>query len=271
MPELDLEWIRSHLTDLSRPIIKTQEVGDVRAAKARLSRESEARKVEPGARLSRLREHVSRKVGHAKILGKMVSLHGQSNGELDRGAVDLFSRAVEEKEHFRTFRGGEVESKVERFERKDGNSSSPAREEDAAAAVALSELDQRYPFEPAPVFSWSSRFEPSLPRPRHHYTPAKRHSQFRAYYGYLPGEKGAKDDTDFERAKKVWEETTFSSLPPTLKRKTTRRRNTPSPPKRKEEPLYTKITKKSEQGPGTLSRHFANFDYRPRSFPSREY
>ncbi len=35
MPEVDADFIREHLTDLSRPILRAQEVGDISATKAR--------------------------------------------------------------------------------------------------------------------------------------------------------------------------------------------------------------------------------------------
>ena len=49
-------------------------------------------------------------------------------------------------------------------------------------------------------FSWSGRFAPSLPRPREEYTSAQRHSHFRSYFGYLPGEDGNGNKSSNTRA-----------------------------------------------------------------------
>ena len=66
----------------------------------------------------RLMKHICRKVGHARILGRMVSLGAEAGRrELDPGAAELFRRAEGEREHFRTFRSGRVEGAVEHFEK----------------------------------------------------------------------------------------------------------------------------------------------------------
>ena len=66
----------------------------------------------------RLMKHICRKVGHARILGRMVSLSAEAGRrELDPGAAELFRRAEGEREHFRTFRSGRVEGAVEHFEK----------------------------------------------------------------------------------------------------------------------------------------------------------
>ena len=49
-------------------------------------------------------------------------------------------------------------------------------------------------------FSWSGRFAPSLPRPREEYTSAQRHSHFRSYFGYMPGEDGNGNKSSNTRA-----------------------------------------------------------------------
>ena len=83
------------------------------------------------------------------------------------------------------------------------------------AKQLFSELDERYPFEPAPTFSWSSRFENALPEAKDSYTSARKHGQFKSYYGYLPSEVAA-NMAEGERTLRPIQPT---SLPATLNRR----------------------------------------------------
>jgi hypothetical protein len=188
MAHVDLDYITARLTDLSRPLVRRQEEGDVQGLRRRLEARGERLREQAGAAVSHSRaklKHLCRRVGHAKILGKMVSLHDRSKEEeLDAGTTELFLRAAEERDYLERIRSGDVEAKAGFF---DAHLASA----DGFQPSSFSELDRRYPFEPAPTFSWSRRFESSLPRPKDEYTTAQRHGGFRAYYGYLPSEVAA--------------------------------------------------------------------------------
>ncbi len=239
MPDIDLDYIREHLTDLSKPVVKPKEIGDVSGTKAKIEERADDWKSLVGQNLlqsgkTKLMKHISRKVGHAKILSRMMALQ-QGSEDIDKGAVDLFERALEEKEHFKTFRGGKVESVVDQFEGKD----KAEIHSEAAQGSSFNEIDQKYPFEPNPNFSWSGRFATNLPHPRNAYTSAQKHGHFRSYYGYLPSEVAAnmaKASGSLERTKNKMSQDEDSLLPP-------------PPPKRSEDPLYSKILPKSQRKP----------------------
>ena len=202
LPEANRDFISKHLTDISRPVIKTQEIADVGHLRKRLQKAvrgllpGDGSKTPPGKKM----KHVSRSVGHSKILGTMLELQGTAHTELDRGTLKLFERARDEDEYLKVFRSGEVGSKVDRFE------GLAAAEQRRPAAAGTSEsggplsssVERTDSFselgEPDPSFSWARKFGeevPDLPR----YNAAQRQLQFANYYGYQPSERATRADT----------------------------------------------------------------------------
>ncbi len=70
----------------------------------------------------------------------------------------------------------------------------------APFSPAEPDFSELHPRDDSNRFSWSGRFAPSLPRPREEYTSAQRHSHFRSYFGYLPGEDGNGNKSSTTRA-----------------------------------------------------------------------
>ncbi len=167
LPDIDLDYIAQHLTNLEKPLIRAQEIGNVQDTKDRLEEKMKS-KEKVKARL----KHLYKAASHAKILGKIVSLHNSSSRIMDEGAIKLFQRALAEGEEARVYSAGEVGSKVDHFEK---------------LVDADKKVDLNNPEEPAlPTFSWSRRFDASDGA-----GPARRHARFRSYYGYLPGDVAA--------------------------------------------------------------------------------
>ena len=140
-------------------------------------------------------KHISRSVGHSKILGRMLELQGTSQTEVDEGTLKLFERARDEDDYLKVFRSGEVGSKVSRFE----VMASVEQQKSESHNLPISELDPREPADPAAAFSWTRKFMeevPELPR----YNAAQRHVQFANYYGYQPSESATKNSAGSERA-----------------------------------------------------------------------
>ena len=196
LPEANHEFISKHLTDLSRPVIKTQEIADVGGLRKRLQEKARAaprapmqrEKTPPGRRM----KHVSRSVGHSKILGRMLEL---KQDEVDEGTLKLFERARDEDEYLKVFRSGEVGSKVSRFE---GMASTAAEVEQGRDSRNL-DLDPPGAQPDSSAFSWTRRFMeevPDLPK----YNAAQRHVQFANYFGYAPSESATKNSAGGERA-----------------------------------------------------------------------
>ena len=191
MPELNLDYIEQHLTDSTKPVIKTQEIGDIQNAMKRLENKSSQLQEMAGNTLTQSKaklKHICKKVGHSKILGKMVSLHNSSQTDIDQGTIKLLEKAMEEDEYHKVFQSGEVDSKVEKFEHHCKSIDSARAQKFAELEPTYAELDEKYPFEPAPTFSWSKRFSTDLAYPASHYTRAVKHGQFKNYYGYLPAD-----------------------------------------------------------------------------------
>ena len=88
--------------------------------------------------------------------------------------MKLFERAKEEQEYVNVYKSGDVESKVSQFET---IAQQKPKTDDESTKEDYSELEERYAFEPAPTFSWSKRFESSLPNPADNYTTARKHVQ----------------------------------------------------------------------------------------------
>ena len=227
LPEVDSAFIESRLTDLSKQaLIKPHEIGDLHNIRRRLlGQDNKASQTIDAALATQSKsklKHLCNKIGHSRILGKMVALSASQN-ELDEGAVKLFERAVEEKEHFGVYRAGQVESKVDRFE-KWGQLSQ---------CEGFGEMERRYPLEPAPTFSWSKRFDTNLPKPSESYTRARRHEQFRTYYGYFPSDapriNSRSNDVSPVRDRVAEIEAQPSSLPSDINI-----------------PIYSKVKKKSQ-------------------------
>ena len=202
MPEINLDYIAQHMTDLTRPVIKAQEVGDIKNVRRRLEDRNSNFQEMAGQSFNQSKaklKHICKKVGHSKILGKMVALQCSSQTELDQGTVKLFEKAKVEDEYLNVYKSGEVENRVSQFEKivtdEQPRTKSPNRlakfaelEPNGVSNPIFSELDDRYPFEPEPNFSWSRRFDTCLPQPSESYSTAQRHNQFRNYYGYLPSQ-----------------------------------------------------------------------------------
>jgi hypothetical protein len=193
LPEVNLEYIFQHLTDLSKPVIKTQEIADIESVRRRLrdraKQQSEMPVSRPRSPSSKKMKHVSRKMGHSKILGKMIELQSSSQTNLDQGTVTLFEKAKDEDEYLKVYKSGDVESKVSRFENL-ASASGRRQLRDEKLAGSFTELDTRYPFEPAPTFSWTRRLDgPEVPMPA--FNSAQRRLQFANYYGYQPSQIAA--------------------------------------------------------------------------------
>ena len=102
MPEINLDYIAQHLTDLSKPVIKAQEVGDIKNVRRRLEDRNPNFQEMAGQSFNQSKaklKHICKKVGHSKILGKMVALQCSSQTDLDQGTVKLFEKARVEDEY----------------------------------------------------------------------------------------------------------------------------------------------------------------------------
>ncbi|TRY81050.1 hypothetical protein TCAL_10369 [Tigriopus californicus] len=187
MPSLDLLYIQQHVTDPSKPYIKAHEAGDLEATKRRLAQHAKRMSTHepsgPSWEHSQARlKHMGHNIGHSKILDKMTALQYASHTPLDQGVVRLMDKVKDERELNKVYKSGDVELKVGQFENI-AREGSPQRR---PVEFQISELDQRYPYEPAPTFSWSQRFQPYLPQTPESLNMAQKFNQFYNYYGYLP-------------------------------------------------------------------------------------
>lgn len=187
MPSLDLLYIQQHVTDPTKPYIKAHEAGDLEATKRRLAQHAKRMSTHepagPSWEHSQARlKHMGHNVGHSKILDKMTALQNASHTPLDQGVVRLMEKVKDERELNHVYKSGDVEQKVGQFENI-AREGSPQRR---PLEFQVSELDQRYPYEPTPNFSWSHRFQQYLPQPSESLNMAQKFNQFYNYYGYLP-------------------------------------------------------------------------------------
>jgi hypothetical protein len=181
LPNIDIDFMRNRVTDTSRVVRKAQEMPDVNHIKNRLLSNSKEKDLFDycGALLSKSKlKHFCKRVGHSRILGKMVSLQKSSHTKDDAGFRSLNTRAEAETEYISRYRSGEVESKKHVFEPRGGG---------GVGLVDPMEEDVDPEF-PPPSFSWSLRFDRDLPVRADAYSVAQKHNQYRHYYGYRPGE-----------------------------------------------------------------------------------
>ena len=120
-------------------------------------------------------KHFCKKMSHTKILSKMMTLQG-TPGALQLGTEKLLNKSNQEDLLKNVYQGGQVESKVDFFEKPGHNRpiSSPGPE---WMTNSLKHNDS------ASFFSWSKRLNPEDQT-----SSAEKHNQFRKYYGYHPGE-----------------------------------------------------------------------------------
>ena len=204
MPDFDPEFVAKHLTDNTKVVIKTKEIADTNAIKRKLEGKSGLQQQQPTLQQQHQPEmsgstfnlhskdklkHLCKKIGHSKILGKMVALQFASKTDVDDGTTKLWARASNEEEYLNVYRSGQVESKVHRFESK-------PRVANNGPDDPVEDLQQQQHQQPLwasgnssnKLFSWSKRFESHLPNPSSSYTNAQKHNQFRKYYGYHPAD-----------------------------------------------------------------------------------
>ena len=201
MPDFNPDFVTKHLTDNSKVVIKTKEIADTSTIRRKLEEKGGYQQQQSQQTLQQQQnemsgstfnlhskdklKHLCKKIGHSKILGKMVALQCASKTDVDQGTTKLWARASNEEEYLNVYRAGQVESKVQRFE------SQPQTSHDAADQVE--QQQQQQPVWAASkssknIFSWSKRFESHLPNPAGSYTNAQKHNQFRKYYGYHPAD-----------------------------------------------------------------------------------
>ena len=170
LPVVNTDFIKSHVTDTTRVVIKNQEMANVDQIKSRLEKcASKAEEViDCGAGITKGKiKHFCKKVGHSKILTKMSAL--QKSGKIeDAGFNKLSSKASAENEYFTKYQSGGVESMKSMFE-------------GPSFSIHVSQKEM-------PHFRWSQRFERDMPAPSTGYTNAQKQNQFRSYYKYHPSD-----------------------------------------------------------------------------------
>jgi len=191
MPDIDKDYVNKNLTDNSKVVIKTKEIADTSSIKKKLEakgdppqlplhqqQNQQSQEITSSTFSLQSKEklkHLCKKIGHSKIIGKMVALQCAANTDVDEGTTKLVNRSNTEEEYFNIYKAGKVESKVQHFE-SEGVQPLPKDEQPQWAQGG------KY------AFSWSKRFGAFLPVPSECYTNAQKHNQFRKYYGYHPGD-----------------------------------------------------------------------------------
>ena len=191
--EKDKDYVAKHITDPSKVIIKTKEVGNVNDIRQRL--EMKAKSPIPfqaqqalAASVAHQEEtlqpklsitwndqkaklkHFCKKMSHSKILNKMIALQCATQSQtLDKGTEKLIFKTTQEDILKSVYQSGKVESKLDLFER-------PAPRPQSPAPAWAQRQDT--------AFSWSKRLNPTDCA-----TSAQKHNQFRKYYGYHPGDQ----------------------------------------------------------------------------------
>jgi len=194
MPDIDPDYVAKHMTDNSKVVIKTKEKPDTNLIKKRLESKCDYQPQLPlqqqqqqsqdfasstfSLQSKEKLKHLCKKIGHSKIIGKMVALQCAANTNVDEGTTKLWNKANTEEEYLNVYRSGKVESKVHRFE------TNQNQEEDQEHEAPKPQWAKGGKY----AFSWSKRFGSFLPVPVETYTNAQRHNQFRKYYGYHPAE-----------------------------------------------------------------------------------
>ena len=199
MPDFSPDFVSKHLTDTSKVVIKTKEIADTNKIRRKLEEKAGHHQQQPLQQQQQQHQsqemtgstfnlhskdklkHLCKKIGHSKILGKMVALQCASNTEVDEGTTKLWNKATNEEEYLNVYRAGGVDSKVKRFE-------PAAHEHEDVELTAEEQLPQWAGKGGKYSFSWSKRFGSHLPAPVDSYTNAQKHNQFRKYYGYHPAD-----------------------------------------------------------------------------------
>ena len=180
----------------NRVIMRTKEMPDINLIRQKLVRKCEERQEElkritsptPGISKSKLK-HLSRDVGHTKIISKMMELQQCSDAkELDPGTLKLCDLASAEHEYLNVYKSGDVDQKVKRFEGR------PRQEE-----VKKEPSPARSPT--GKPFLWSKRFDS-----RESYTGAQKQAMYKKYFGKEDDETEDKKNFIFRRNKKLFEE-----------------------------------------------------------------
>ena len=169
LPVVNADFIKNHVTDTTRVVIKNQEMADVDQIRSRLERcASKADEViDCGAGITKGKiKHFCKKVGHSKILTKMSALQKSGKVDEDTGFNKLSSKATAENEYYKKYQSGGVEGMKSMFE-------------GPTFSIHVSQREM-------PHFRWSQRFEKDLPNPAESYTNAQKQNQFRNYYKYHP-------------------------------------------------------------------------------------
>ena len=123
-------------------------------------------------------KHFCKKMSHTKILSKMMALQGAAPGAVQLGTEKLLNKSNQEDLLKNVYQGGQVESKVDFFEKPGQRPiSSPGPE-------WMTNNSLKPNNDSASFFSWSKRLNPE----DQNTSSAEKHNQFRKYYGYHPGE-----------------------------------------------------------------------------------
>ncbi len=271
--ELTEDYVKKHLTDLSKVVIKTKEMGDIEHLKKKLLKEDQKQSQDeqhpqPQSLTSSWQEsskaklkHLCKKVSHSKILSKMVALQcGQQ--VVDRGAQKLAQRAQDEETLHSVFKTGKVLEKRDQFEPlvlAPPTATSPAN--NGGADGSKSPM-------PAPawsegkLFSWSKRFDSDLPAPSGAYTSAQKHNQFRKYFGYRPDDASSHPPMSLDAR--------INQIKQPIKRGATLM-STPSPlpPPLLDPPLEPEVEPKNQQEPTSLPTYMDDVNKLPPPPPIR--
>lgn len=215
--ESNKAYIAKHVTDTSKVVIKTKEMGNVSDTLKRLELKSKspnellinvADNPDPATLGKNLTwtdqkaklKHFCKKMSHSKILSKMIALQCASQNEvLDKGTEKLLMKSNQEEILKQVFQAGKVESKVDLFEKPALRPASPPK----VAPWTRPKTDS--------FFSWSKRLNPA-----DNATVAQRHNQFRKYYGYHPGDDHQPSSLLDHQRSFPDERRQLSSLPPFL-------------------------------------------------------
>ena len=146
-------------------------------------------------------KHFCKKMSHSRILSKMMALQGQN---LDKGTEKLMNKTNQEDLLKSVYQGGQVESKVDWFEK-------PCQR-------PLQSPGPEWAYKSETSFSWSKRLNPEDQT-----SLAQRHNQFRKYYGYHPAEQSPALSLDMNKPLRGQVQQEPASLPLFLE-------NLPPPP-----------------------------------------
>lgn len=281
MPDFSPDFVAKHMTDNSRVVIKTKEIADTNMIRRKLEEKGGHQQQQPLQQQQQHEgtgstfnlhskdklKHLCKKIGHSKILGKMVALQCASKTEVDEGTTKLWNKATNEEEYLNVYRAGGVESKVQRFET-GGQQQLQQPQQQHDVHESSNELQQQQQQQPQWAgqggkysFSWSKRFGAHLPIPAEAYSNAQKHNQFRKYYGYHPADNERRSTSPGRRlVPEIFQPKNFHheqteeplSLPTELYSST---EGPPRPPERKYMTISAHFDKNNERNKKTIEEH----------------